>query len=183
MPYNLSQFVKKYQLSIETARQEFSQQGTCGMEIELFLLDSDLRPLLTVGMGPSKKSFVDYLRENCIPKSVLPLTDLEAFQWMLEWGTNPYYSPRGAVYEGRILQGVVLNALHKAGQTFNERLHLWHGNLPHQTTVSYDSIPGGWHLAKRRYSEKCVDMYGGTLSTAGNHPTSEPRATCEPADA
>lgn len=169
MTYNPSQFAKKYQLSLETARQDFPKDGTCGLEIELFLLDSDLRPLLTVGAGPSKKSFVDYLRENYIPNSVLDLTDLEAFQWMIEWGTHPYYSARGAVYEGRILQGVVLNALHQAGQAFDESLHLWHGNLPYLTTVNYDSIPGGWHLAKRRYIEKCVDMYGGTLSTAGNH--------------
>ena len=169
MAYDPSQFAKKYQLSIETARKDFPQYGTCGLEIELFLLDSDLRPLLTVGAGRSKKSFVDYLRENYIPESVLPLTDLEAFQWMIEWGTNPYYSARGAIYEGRILQGVVLNALHKAGQAFDEKLHLWQGNLPYLTTVDYDSIPRGWHIAKRRYIEKCVDMYGNTLSTAGNH--------------
>ncbi len=169
MSYSPSQFAKKYQLSIETARQDFPQQGTCGLEIELLLLDSDLRPLLTVGAGPSKKSFVDHLRENYIPKSVLDKTDLEAFQWMIEWGTHPYYSARGAIYEGRILQGVVLNALHKAGQSFEEKLHLWQGNLPYLTTVNYDSIPGGWHIAKRRYIERCVDMYGDTLSTAGNH--------------
>ncbi len=169
MSYSPGQFAKKYQLSIETARQDFPQQGTCGLEIELLLLDSDLRPLLTVGAGPSKKSFVDYLRENYIPKSVLDKTDLEAFQWMIEWGTHPYYSARGAIYEGRILQGVVLNALYKAGQSFEEKLHLWQGNLPYLTTVNYDSIPGGWHIAKRRYIERCVDMYGDTLSTAGNH--------------
>lgn len=169
MSYDLNQFVKKYQLSIETARKDFPNDGICGLELELFLLDSDLRPLLTVGAGPSKQSFVDYLRENHIPESVLPMTDLEAFQWMLEWGTNPYYSPRGAIYEGRILQGVVLNALHKAGQNFEEKLHLWQGILPYKTSVTYDSIPGGWHLAKRRYIEKCVDIYGDTLSTAGNH--------------
>ena len=169
MSYDPIQFAKKYQLALETARQDFPKQGTCGLEVELFLLDSDLRPLLTVGSGPSKQSFVDYLRENNIPKSVLSKTDLEAFQWMVEWGTNPYYSARGAIYEGRILQGVVLNALYQAGQTHKEKLHLWHGNLPYATTVNYDSIPGGWHLAKRRYIEKCVDMYGDTLSTAGNH--------------
>ena len=169
MSYDPIQFAKKYQLSLETARQDFPKDGICGLEVELFLLDSDLRPLLTVGAGPSRKSFVDHLRENYIPESVSSLTDLEAFEWMLEWGTNPYYSPRGAVYEARILQGVVLNALHKAGQTFEEKLHLWQGNLPYMTTVTYESIPGGWHLAKRRYIEKCVDMYGDTLSTAGNH--------------
>ena len=169
MSYNPSQFAKKYQLSIEAARQDYPKQGTCGLEVELFLLDSDLRPLLTVGAGPSKQSFVDYLRENNIPESVRWQTDLEAFQWMVEWGTNPYYSARGAIYEGRILQGVILNALHQAGQTYEEKLHLWQGNLPYSTAVDYDSIPGGWHLAKRRYIEKCVDMYGDTLSTAGNH--------------
>lgn len=169
MTYNPGQFAKKYQLSLETARQDYPQYGTCGLELELFLLDSDLRPLLTVGTGPGKKSFVDYLRENHIPESVRDLTDLEAFQWMIEWGTHPYYSARGAIYEGRILQGVVLNALHQAGQKFDEKLHIWHGNLPYQTTVNYDSIPGGWHIAKRRYIERCVDTYGDALSTAGNH--------------
>jgi gamma-glutamyl:cysteine ligase YbdK (ATP-grasp superfamily) len=169
MSYDLNQFVKKYQLSLETARKDFPNDGICGLELELFLLDSDLRPLLTVGAGPSKQSFIDYLRENHIPESVLSMTDLEAFQWMLEWGTNPYYSPRGAIYEGRILQGVVLNALHKAGQAFDEKLHLWQGVLPYKTTVNYDSVPGGWALAKRRYIEKCVDMYGDTIGTAGNH--------------
>ncbi len=169
MSYDPIQFAKKYQLALETARQDFPKQGTCGLEVELFLLDSDLRPLLTVGSGPSKQSFVDYLRENNIPESVRWQTDLEAFQWMVEWGTNPYYSARGAIYEGRILQGVILNALHSAGQTYEEKLHLWHGNLPYATTVDYDSIPGGWDLTKRRYIEKCVDMYGDTLSTAGNH--------------
>ena len=169
MSYDPIQFAKKYQLSLEAARQDYPDQGTCGLEVELFLLDSDLRPLLTVGSGPSKQSFVDYLRKNNIPESVLSQTDLEAFQWMVEWGTNPYYSARGATYEGRILQGVVLNALHQAGQTHAEKLHLWQGNLPYATMVDYDSIPGGWHLAKRRYIEKCVDMYGDTLSTTGNH--------------
>ena len=30
-------------------------------------------------------------------------------------------------------------------------------------------IPGGWHLAKRRYLERCVDLYGSSLATAGIH--------------
>ncbi|HIE24838.1 MAG TPA: M20/M25/M40 family metallo-hydrolase, partial [Anaerolineales bacterium] len=169
MSYDPIQFAKKYQLSTETARQDYPEQGTCGLEIELFLLDSDLRPLLTVGSGPSKQSFVDYLREKHIPESVLWQSDLEAFQWQIEWGTNPYYSARGAVYEGRILQGVIINALNSAGLAHDEKLHLWHGNLPYKTTVTYDSIPGGWDLAKQRYIQKCVDMYGDTLSTSGNH--------------
>ncbi len=169
MPYDPIQFAKKYQLSIETARQDYPKQGTCGLEVELFLLDSDLRPLLTVGSGPSKQSFVDYLREKYVPENVLWQSDLEAFQWQIEWGTNPYYSARGAIYEGRILQGVIINALNGAGLEHEEKLHLWHGNLPYKTTVTYDSIPGGWDLTKQRYIQKCVDTYGDTLSTSGNH--------------
>jgi len=167
--YDPGQFAEKYRLSLESARQDFPRRGTCGIELELNLLDSELRPLLTVGSGPSKQSFVDYLRETCIPPSVRDLSGLEAFQWMIEWATRPYYSARGVVYESRVLEAVVVNALHKAGQSFGERLHAWHGNLLYLTRVGHDSIPGSWHLAKRRYLERCVDQYGDALATAGNH--------------
>jgi succinyl-diaminopimelate desuccinylase len=35
--------------------------------------------------------------------------------------------------------------------------------------VGHGSIPGGWNLAKRRYLERCVDLYGASLATAGIH--------------
>jgi hypothetical protein len=36
-------------------------------------------------------------------------------------------------------------------------------------SVGHDSIPGSWHIAKRRYLERCVDLYSESLATAGTH--------------
>ncbi len=35
--------------------------------------------------------------------------------------------------------------------------------------VGHQSIPRGWNLAKRRYLERCVDLFGARLATAGIH--------------
>ena len=61
------QFAEKYQLALEEAMKDKPQGGLAGFEQEWNLLDEDLRPLLTVGAGPSQHSFVDYLRAECIP--------------------------------------------------------------------------------------------------------------------
>lgn len=76
---------------------------------------------------------------------------------MIEWATRPYYTPRGAIYEARLMEAAFVNALHRAGVNFGERLHYWHGNLLFLTAIGHDSIPGNWPIAKRRYLEKCVD--------------------------
>jgi succinyl-diaminopimelate desuccinylase len=68
-----------------------------------------------------------------------------------------------------LMEAVLANALARAGEKFGERLYYWHGNLIHLTTISHDSIPGNWGIAKRRYLERCVDLYGNTLATAGTH--------------
>ncbi|HNB42510.1 MAG TPA: hypothetical protein PLG52_13470, partial [Anaerolineales bacterium] len=96
-------------------------------------------------------------------------SQLEVFHWMVEWATRPYYSPRGAIYEARLMEASLMNALHRAGLSFGERLHYWHGNLLFLTDIGHQSIPGNWSLAKRRYLEKCVDLYGDTLATTGIH--------------
>ena len=62
-----------------------------------------------------------------------------------------------------------MNALFKVGRQFNERFYSWHGNLPFPTSVNLDSIPGSWHLAKRRYLEQCIRLYGDSLATTGTH--------------
>ncbi|MBI2331496.1 MAG: M20/M25/M40 family metallo-hydrolase, partial [Chloroflexi bacterium] len=93
----------------------------------------------------------------------------EVFHWMIEWATRPYYTPRGAIYEARLMEASLLNALHRAGVNFGERLHYWHGNLLFLTDIGHHSIPGNWAIAKRRYLEKCVDLYGDTLATTGIH--------------
>ena len=162
-------FADKYLLALEQAIQEKPSSGLNGFEQEWNLLDEDLRPLLTVGAGPSQHSFVDYLRAECIPVWQRQFSQLEVFHWMIEWATRPYYSPRGAIYEARLQEASLMNALHRAGINFGERLHYWHGNLLFLTDIGHDSIPGNWAIAKRRYLEKCVDLYGDTLATTGIH--------------
>ena len=162
-------FADKYFLAIEEAVKEKPQGGLNGFEQEWNLLDEDLRPLLTVGAGPSRHSFVDYLRSECIPQWQVQFSQLEVFHWMIEWATRPYYTPRGAIYEARLQEASLINSLHRAGVNFGERLHYWHGNLLFLTDIGHHSIPGNWTIAKRRYLEKCVDLYGDTLATTGIH--------------
>ena len=167
--YDAGLFAEKYQLALQSALESKPQSGLCGFELEWNLLDSQFRPLRTVGSGPSQESFVDYLRADCLPPWIKDYSQLEVFHWMIEWATRPYFHPRGAVYEGRLMEAALLNALHKAGNQFGEDLFAWYGNLLFLTSIGHDSIPGSWHLAKRRYLERCVDLYGDTLATAGIH--------------
>ena len=169
MTYNPIQFAEKYLLALQTTQKGKPQGGLCGFELEWNLLDSSFRPLLTVGSGPSSQSFVDYFRSECLPDWLRGYSQLEVFHWMIEWATRPYYQPRGAVYEGRLMEAFLANALQNAGRSFTERLFYWHGNLLFLPSVNHDTIPGSWHLAKRRYLERCVDLYGETLATAGTH--------------
>ena len=162
-------FAEKYQLALQSALESKPQSGLCGFELEWNLLDSQFRPLRTVGSGPSQKSFVDYLRADCLSPWIRDYSQLEVFHWMIEWATRPYFHPRGAVYEGRLMEAAMLNALHKAGDQFGEDLFAWYGNLLFLTSIGHNSVPGSWHLAKRRYLERCVDLYGDTLATAGIH--------------
>jgi len=163
------QFADKYMLALEEAIKEKPQGGLNGFEQEWNLLDEELRPLLTVGAGPSQQSFVDYLRAECVPPWQAQFSQLEIFHWMIEWATRPYYTPRGAIYEARLMEASLINALHRAGVNFGQRLHYWHGNLLSITNIGHDSLPGNWAIAKRRYLEKCVDLYGDTLATTGIH--------------
>lgn len=162
-------FADKYLLSLEQSIKEKPQGGLNGFEQEWNLLDEELRPLLTVGVGPNQQSFVDYLRSEAIPSWQTQFSQLEVFHWMIEWATRPFYTPRGTIYEARLMEASLINALHRAGLNFGERLHYWHGNLLFLTDIGHHSIPGNWAIAKRRYLEKCVDLYGATLATAGIH--------------
>lgn len=162
-------FAAKYTLAVEQAARDKPSGGLTGFEQEWNLLDQELRPLLTVGAGPSQQSFVDYLRAESISPWLGQFSQLEIFHWMVEWATRPYYTPRGTIYEARLMEGALINALHRAGVDFGERLHYWHGNLLFLTDIRHQSIPGDWPIAKRRYLEKCVDLYGDTLATAGIH--------------
>jgi len=169
MSFNPQKFAEKYQLAVQTVSQQNPSGGLNGFELEWNLLDEQFRPLRTVGIGPAEQSFVDYLRAESLPSWLRDFSQLEVFHWMIEWATRPYYTPRGAIYEGRLMEAVLANALARAGAQFGERLYYWHGNLLHLTAIGHDSIPGKWSIAKRRYLERCVDLYGNTLATAGTH--------------
>lgn len=162
-------FADKYHLALEQSIKEKPQSGLSGFEQEWNLLDENLRPLLNVGAGPSRQSFVDYLRGELLSPWLIQFSQMEVFHWMIEWATRPYYHPRGAIYEARLMEAALMNALRKAGDSFGERLYYWHGNLLFLTEVGRDSIPGSWGIAKRRYLEKCVDLYGESLATTGIH--------------
>ena len=116
-----NQFLDKYQLALETALKEKSSSGLCGFELEWNMLDEQFRPLLTVGTGPDRHSFVDYLRADYIPAWAENFHQLEVFHWMIEWVTRPYYHPRLAVYEGRLLEALLLNSLDRAGRALANR--------------------------------------------------------------
>lgn len=166
---NFGKLIDKYVLALENLIKQNPRGGLCGLELEWNLLDSHFRPLLLVGSGPKQLSFVDYMRQECLPARLREYSQLEVFHWMIEWATKPYFKPSGAVFEGRLLEAVLINGLNKAGREFQERLYAWYGNLPLPVTVSFDSIPASWHIAKRRYLERCVQLYGESLATAGTH--------------
>jgi hypothetical protein len=84
MAYDPSLFAEKYQLALESAMESKPNGGLCGFELEWNLLDSQFRPLLTVGSGPSKQSFVDYLRAECLSPWSREHSQLEVFHWMIE---------------------------------------------------------------------------------------------------
>ncbi|MFQ5805439.1 MAG: M20/M25/M40 family metallo-hydrolase [Phycisphaerae bacterium] len=165
----LARFVEKYQLAQDAALSSHYERGTSGLEVEWNVINAAFRPLLHVGAGPDARSFVEALRERFIPTWLADRNALEVFHWMTEWVTRPYYHPLGAVYEARVLEGCLLNALHAAGLSFGERLFAWPGNVLWPIEVGHDAIPSAWSLAKRRYLERCVDLFGSKLATAGVH--------------
>jgi len=167
--FDLNAFVEKFQLARQTALETRPSGGLCGLELEWNLMDPKFRPLLTVGTGPDRMSFVDHLRAKVLAPWTEEYHQLEVFHWMIEFVTKPYHTPKGAVYEGRLLEGALINALAKAGRSFGEPLHYWHGNLLVLPKIGPDCVPESWHLAKRRYLQRCVDMYGTELATAGTH--------------
>lgn len=167
--YQPNSFIDKFVHALEVAPISRPEGGICGFELEWNLLNSEFNPLLTIGVGTNRKSFVDYLRMEILPSSILQQSQLEVFHWMIEWATKPYYHLQAAVYKSRLAEAVLINSLHRAGIKFGERLYYLPGNLLRNTQVNHNSIPGSWHIAKRRYLERCVDLYGNALATAGIH--------------
>lgn len=166
---DLHRFIERFELAREEARHNLPERGTSGMELEWNLLDSRLRPLQIVGAGQEARSFADLLRETYLPPYLDGHHQLEVFHWMIEFATQPYYSPQSTIYEARLLEANLLNAMAEAGADYFQRLFTWHGNLLYPVKVNDEAIPRGWNLAKRRYLQRCVDLYGSKLATAGSH--------------
>lgn len=163
---DINTFADKYLLAIETDERSEREGGTTGLELEWNLYDSRFRPLRT---APDGQSFVDALRERYIPEWLAWHNKPEVFHWMTEWITRPYFSPVHTAYEGWLLEASLLNALAAASADLGEHLYAYHGNVLFPVEVSHADVPGSWNLAKRRYLERCVDLYGASLATAGTH--------------
>ena len=164
-----SQFAEKVHLAVDSSLETHFERGLSGLELEFNLLDHAMRPVTTVGYGPGRQSFADYLLQGHVPEWIKPQCQLEVFHWMAELVTQPYYDPLGTAIEGRILEAVLLRALEDASLAFGESFYALHGNLPFPVEPGADSIPDGWDLAKKKYLARCVDLFGSKLATAGIH--------------
>ncbi|MCX6025436.1 MAG: M20/M25/M40 family metallo-hydrolase, partial [Chloroflexi bacterium] len=151
------------------AARDFPERGTSGLELEWNVMGADLRPALHWPGVQSQVTFSDALREAYLPEWLARYSQLEVFNWMIEWATDPFYSPPLAVYQARLFEACLLSTLERAATGGAGSLHAWHGNLLYPVEVGYQSIPRGWNLAKRRYLERCVDLFGSRLATAGIH--------------
>jgi len=162
-------FAEKYWMAVAASLESHFESGTSGLEVEWNVLNRSLAPVLRVGWGADSRSFADYLHGERLPRWIADRARLEVFHWMTEVATRPYYSPLGAAYEARLLEGAIVNTLSEVGLSLGERFVLLHGNLPVPVEVGEDSIPSGWTLAKKRYLARCVELFGSALATAGIH--------------
>jgi len=156
-------------MAVASSRQSTPDGGTSGIEIEFNVVDGDLAPLERVGFGPEARSFADALHDEALPGWVRDRFQLEVFHWMTEATTRPWFDPAATAAEARLLEAVLSNVLADMGRLFGRTLLALNGPLPRPVGADRDSIPGGWNLARRRYLERCVDLFGGRLATAGVH--------------
>lgn len=169
MAFEMSSFVDKYLLALEHEQETNPAGGVTGVELEWNIYDANFQPVFYGGANGKRISFVDHMRECCLPAWLDDFNKLEVFHWMTEWITRPHYTAAHTIYEGWLLEGCLMNALAVAGATQKQRYYAGHGNLLAAVEVGHDAIPGSWNIAKRRYLERCVDLYGSQLATAGLH--------------
>lgn len=162
-------FAEKVRMSLESSRDIEPDSGTSGLEIELNILDRKLEPVASVGVGPERRSFADYLHDERLPEWARPSFQLEVFHWMTEITTRPHFDAFDTAAEGRLLEAVLVNTLADIELSHGEELLPLHGNIPFPVEVGSESIPDGWNLARRRYLARCVEQYGHRLATAGIH--------------
>jgi len=154
---------------MEAAQVQDPGGGSCGLEVELNILDASLRPVRQVGFGPERRSFADHMLEDRLPPWARDRFQLEVFDWMVEAATMPYHDPYLAVAEARALETVVHRALGDAELSFGAPLLALHGTIPAPVPARPEAIPRGWNLARQRYLTRCVELFGARLATAGIH--------------
>ncbi|MCJ7755922.1 MAG: hypothetical protein MUP13_15280, partial [Thermoanaerobaculales bacterium] len=162
-------FAEKVRLALENSQQADPKSGTSGLEIEFNILDAGLNPVEHVGYGSEGRSFADFLYEEQLPEWAREYFQLEVFHWMTELATQPCFDARATASQARLLEGVLLDTLAAIGRNYATSFLALHGNIPRPFDVSSASIPAGWNLARRRYLERCVGLFGGRLATAGIH--------------
>ena len=169
MAFDVKQFSEKYLLALEEQRKKDPDGGTTGFELEWNVYDAAFQPVTVRHKDGEPVSFVDYVRADFLPDWLNEFNQREVFHWMTEWATRPHFSAADTVDEGWLLEACLINALAAAGAADDERYYIYHGNLLAYVNVDYDTIPGSWNIAKRRYLERCVATYGRSLATAGMH--------------
>jgi succinyl-diaminopimelate desuccinylase len=162
-------FAEKVRLAVDNSHQADPRGGTSGLELEFNLLDGALRPVERVGFGPESRTFADFLLDERLPLWARDNFQLEVFSWMIELTTQPCYSARATAAQARLLEGVLLDTLTDAGLAFGATFLAAHGNIPRPLVIGEMSIPSGWNLARRRYLQRCVELFGPRLATAGIH--------------
>jgi succinyl-diaminopimelate desuccinylase len=162
-------FAEKLQLALDNSQQGDPHGGTSGLEVEFNILDPELAPVGQVGYGPEGRSFADYLNVEALPEWARGHFQLEVFQWMTELTTQPCFSARTTAAQARLLEGVLLDTLADVGQAYGASFLALHGNIPRPVEISNVNIPKGWNLARTRYLQRCVELYGQSLATAGIH--------------
>jgi succinyl-diaminopimelate desuccinylase len=162
-------FAEKVRLALENSQQADPKSGTSGLEVEFNILDSGLSPVEQVGYGPEGRSFADYLYDEQLPEWVKEHFQLEVFHWMTEFATQPCFDARATAAQARLLEGVLFDTLAGIGRGHGTSFLALHGNIPRPFEVSASSIPSGWNLARRRYLQRCVELFGARLATAGIH--------------
>lgn len=162
-------FAEKVQMAVESSRQDEPESGTSGLEVELNILDDTARPVGAIGAGPERRTFADYLLNDRLPSWARDRFQLEVFEWMIELTTSPRFSAVATAAEARLLEAVLLNTLAELDVSRGQKYLAMHGAIPQPVEVGADAIPDGWNLARRRYLERCVELFGERLATAGIH--------------
>lgn len=169
MTVDWGKFAERVEAARQTWRRAQPRGGTSGVELEVNVLDGALRPVEWVGSGPGRSTVADALKERWVPEWARGRLQLEVFAWMAEAATRPHHDPWNTAAEGRLLEAVFWNSLGELGTAHGGCLLPFHGPLLGPVTPGPEAVPAGWNLAHRRYLQRCVELFGSRLATAGVH--------------